>query len=89
MAMYVKTWWKERSNFVVLSDNYCSYFVEHLNIVKKNFGLFSNHKKDIQLYIKLLDRFNARKISIRSCVLHIDNFFFNIFVRYSQEENIM
>ena len=41
----------------------------------KNFGLFSNHKKDIQLYIKLLDRFNARKISIRSCVLHIDNFF--------------
>ena len=75
MAMYVKTWWKERSNFVVLSDNYCSYFVEHLNIVKKNFGLFSNHKKDIQLYIKLLDRFNARKISIRSCVLHIDKFF--------------
>ena len=41
----------------------------------KNFGLFSNHKKDIQLYIKLLDRFNARKISIRSCVLHIDKFF--------------
>ena len=41
----------------------------------KNFGLFSNPEKDIQLYIKLLDRFNARKISIRSCVLHIDNFF--------------
>ena len=88
MAMYVKTCWKERSNFVVLSNNYCSYFVE-IKYCDKNFGLFSNHKKDIQLYIKLLDRFNARKISIRSCVLHIDKFFFNIFVRYSQEENIM
>ena len=39
--------------------------------------------------MKLLDRFNAWKISVRSYVLHIDKFFFNIFVRYSQEENII
>ena len=64
-----------KSDPVFLSDNYRSYFVGHLNIVIK----ILVYSKIINKIFNFTSNFKVglthENISVRSCILHIDNFF--------------